>query len=55
MAGAQGILQYGREVGKEEGKKWEADFHVCLLTANILEARWRNLLLNIGLRRGDMP
>lgn len=53
MAGAQGI-GYGREVGKEEGEKWEADFHVCMLTANILEARWRNLL-NIGLRRGDMP
>lgn len=38
MAGAQGTLQYGREVGKEEGEKWEAGFHVCMLTANILEA-----------------
>lgn len=54
MARAQGTLQYGREVGKEEGEKWEAGFHVFMLTANILEARWRSLLLNVGPRRGDI-
>lgn len=54
MAGAQGTLQYGRKVGKEEGETWEAGLHACMLTANILDAQWRSLLLNVGLRRGDM-
>lgn len=38
MAGAQETLQYDTEVGKEGGGRWEAGFHVCMLTANILEA-----------------
>lgn len=54
MAGVQETLQYDTEVGKEGGGRWEARFHVCMLTANILEAQCRRLLLKAGLRRGDV-
>lgn len=47
MVGAQETLQCDTEVGKDGGWRWKAGFHVCMLTANILEAQCRRASLKI--------